>query len=201
MAVFVVAGGSRRLRVLNAPERAGFTLVELMIAIAILGIIAALAVPAFVGYVARSKTGEVPANLNAMFKAAAAYYTRDIAVGTPGGVNTGFATGCIVPMSTRYEPIDLTGQKQPFPGTDLPWRALDFRIADYVYYSYAVWTPAPGTGACFNSATNLANVYTFEAQGDLDFDTELSNFQLAAGVDRDGQLYHARGLYIENELE
>ena len=52
----------------------GFTLIELMITVAILGILAAIAIPAYSGFVARSKTAEASTNLGVLFKTAAAYY-------------------------------------------------------------------------------------------------------------------------------
>jgi type IV pilus assembly protein PilA len=52
----------------------GFTLIELMIVVAIIGILAAIAIPNFIRFQARSKQSEVKANLKALFTAERSYF-------------------------------------------------------------------------------------------------------------------------------
>ena len=52
----------------------GFTLIELMIVVVIIGLLAALAIPNFIRFQARSKQSEVKANLKGLFTAEKSYY-------------------------------------------------------------------------------------------------------------------------------
>src|SRR5579863_10462743 len=56
------------------PKHKGFTLIELMIVVAIIGILAALAIPNFIRFQARSKQGEAKSNLKSLFTAQKSYY-------------------------------------------------------------------------------------------------------------------------------
>lgn len=52
----------------------GFTLIELMIVVAIIGILAAIAIPNFIRFQARAKQSEVKGNLKSIFTAERSYY-------------------------------------------------------------------------------------------------------------------------------
>jgi type IV pilus assembly protein PilA len=57
--------------------RKGFTLIELMIVVAIIGILAAIAIPNFLRFQARAKQSEAKQNLGAIFTAYTAYFSNN----------------------------------------------------------------------------------------------------------------------------
>jgi prepilin-type N-terminal cleavage/methylation domain-containing protein len=174
-------------------KQQAFTLIELMITVAILGILAALAIPTFTAYVARSKSAEVSSNLNQLFKSAASYYTSDIG---GKGINASITGNCTV-EDDGPEPATPSGRKQQFVSRGhRSFEALHIKIGDFVYFSYGL----RGAGeVCGHSASQP--LYTFYANGDLDEDGTMSTFELIAGSDEANLFYHARGLYTFNETE
>ncbi len=56
---------------------AGFTLIELMIAVAILGIIVAIAIPAYTGYIDRARYGAARANVEPLRIAVEDYFMEN----------------------------------------------------------------------------------------------------------------------------
>lgn len=169
----------------------GFTLIELMIVVAILGILAAMAVPAFVQYVRRSKTAEAHTQLSAMFTAAAAYYGHERAEGP--GIDAEMHTHCSVASAKRSRtPSDDKGAGE----WDESFRAIGFAV-EKAYFGYSLES-LPGA-KCSNAASSP--IYLLKAEGDLDNDGTLSLFQLAVNSNDDNELYHAASVYVQRETE
>src|SRR5688572_11512260 len=64
----------------SRPERlriSAFTMIELMIVVAIIGLLASVAIPAFARYIRRAKTNEAIVNLKRMYDSAVAYYNTE----------------------------------------------------------------------------------------------------------------------------
>lgn len=169
----------------------GFTLIELMIVVAILGILAAVAIPAFVRYLRRSKTTEAVDKLAYLFRQSSVYITAErVGRGMGGAVlavqfpSTQALTPATVPAGVRT----LT----PAASWDTPtWQALSFAISDPHYYAYAYDSAGTGTSAQF----------TARAVGDLDGDGVTSTFERAGMLNAQREVQGSQGIYMERELE
>ncbi|MGY3570749.1 pilin [Vibrio paucivorans] len=84
----------------NKPKQSGFTLIELMIVVAIIGVLSAIAVPAYQNYVAKSEAASGLATLKSMMTPAELYIqengdfsaTDQAAVFTAVGISAGSNT-------------------------------------------------------------------------------------------------------------
>lgn len=92
-------------------KKKGFTLIELMIVVAIIGILAAIAIPNFVRFQARSKQSEAKTNLKALFTAQKSYYGEKDKYDTDGSL-----IGWAPEQGNRYRYDIGTGTAWTRPG-------------------------------------------------------------------------------------
>ncbi len=164
----------------------GFTLVELMIVVAIIGILAAVAIPGFMKYIKDSKTSEAKVNIKAVAEGAVAFYEIEhptTAAGEafytkeyPSATRCRSITGCV---GLANEPeIQPAGTKAKPNFANEPWISLNFTTSAPVYYSYGY----SGTA----SSENAGSSFVAQAAARLDKTTVDSCFKITGSVSTDG---------------
>ena len=134
---------------------AGFTLVELMIVVGIIGLLAAIAVPNFISYQARSRRSEAYVNLAAVARIQSAYHAERGEFFEAGAWPDFTAYGG---LSTRKMEWDAA--------SELAYAELGWRPEGQVFYAYDT-----NTGA---TACTCTVCFTATAAGDVDDDDLVS---------------------------
>ena len=173
-------------------KKRGFTLIELMIVVAILGILAAVAIPAFINYMRRSKTSEAKLNLKVMCEGAIAYFDSEGAAGITHYLPDAIArTPMAITPGTKYA---LTTTRLELFRSHSGWSALGFAPNDAFYYSYS-WAQTCGSTVCADGKTAACIGF-----GDIDGDkTVFATFSRPLSI-MNGQLV-ASGYTVVNVLE
>jgi type IV pilus assembly protein PilA len=122
----------------------GFTLIELMIVVAIIGILAAIAIPNFLTYQAKAKSSEAKTNINGIRTSEVAFFAETGAY-VAAVANPVVAAGPPVVPGTAKAPWVLQALVAiPVPAANFVggYQTLGYAPQGNVFYSYAVNTTA-----------------------------------------------------------
>ena len=143
-------------------KQRGVTLIELMIVVAIIGILAAVAIPAFMDYMKKSKKTEASLQLNKIAKNSKVLYNT----------NSQFAQVTVVPKPTTFQAgTTCKMTKESDWAADTGWAALDFQIDEdnLFQYDYAasglIDATATATGDLDCDSTTITYTLTLNATG------------------------------------
>ncbi|OGW51465.1 MAG: hypothetical protein A2Z50_03505 [Nitrospirae bacterium RBG_19FT_COMBO_42_15] len=157
----------------NLRNKKGFTLIELMIVVAILGILAAVAIPMYINYQNRARMAEAPVSIDAIKKGVISNLPRTLAT-------TGFFAG---KLANEY-PVLAVAPAGVLGATTLPWDLLTLAAGNSVGYAAAVsWNPTGNaTFARYAVAAAVpAAGCTIGAETDIDVDANEHGYALSVG--------------------
>jgi len=166
----------------------GFTLVELMIVVAIVGVLAALAIYGVRRYILNSKTAEARNSLGQLAKDASTAFNREgmaAAILTLGGTS-GVANRLCGQAAASIPAAIATVQGKKYQSSPGEWSAGDqvtgwfcvkFSMQDPQYYMYTY--NAKGTQG------DVGDTFDAIANGDLDGNGNQSTFTLSAKIQED----------------
>lgn len=188
--------------------KAGFTLVELMIVVAIVGVLAVLAVYGVRKYIANAKTAEAKNSLGQMGKDAVSAFEGERMASAVLATNSSTAivrkmcgsssatvppaAGAIQGQKYQSQKLDWSNATDVAQNKGFPCLRFEMTAPQYYMYNYVSSVPAGGS--------TDGDTFTGEANGDLNGDTVLSTFRVFGKI-QENRLTVAPALFEESPEE
>ena len=154
----------------------GFTLIELMIVVAIIGILAAIAIPNFIKFQARAKTSEAKTNLKAVYTAERAYFQEKDnysafveQIGFTPERNNRYSYD-LAAVATRKARAAADTGRETLDGTETGYTADQLK-------GYEVRDPDPAIAGVTGGNTGY---FTATAVGNIDNDSEIDQWSVSS---------------------
>ena len=168
-------------------QNKGFTLIELMIVVAILGVLAAVAIASYTAYVRRSRNSEATAVLADIRLKQEAYR----------GAFHEYANGCgawVPKASVSPEPMSASDISDP---CKIAWRRLGVTLPNTLYFAYDTQAGLPNAAPTASRYSGAASARDFwygaAAIEDLDGNNKCGGFAVVSGDIRMMELTEASG--------